>query len=96
MFIQATVQKTLRERRELLHQSFTPVEGEFVFAQYENTSSLDEIQNLLDESVKASCEGLMVKMLDTDESGYEPSKRSRNWLKVPLQVSPRKAQGMIH
>lgn len=24
----------------------------------------------------------MVKMLDTDESGYEPSKRSRNWLKV--------------
>ena len=24
----------------------------------------------------------MVKMLDTSESGYEPSKRSRNWLKV--------------
>lgn len=24
----------------------------------------------------------MVKMLDTEESGYEPSKRSRNWLKV--------------
>jgi DNA ligase-1 len=24
----------------------------------------------------------MVKMLDTGESGYEPSKRSRNWLKV--------------
>lgn len=43
---------------------------------------LDEIQNLLEESVKASCEGLMVKMLDTEESGYEPSKRSRNWLKV--------------
>ncbi len=58
------------------------MEGEFTFAQYGDTSDLEEIQTLLDESVKASCEGLMVKMLDTDESGYEPSKRSRNWLKV--------------
>ena len=58
------------------------MEGEFQYAQYGNTSSVDEIQTLLDESVKASCEGLMVKMLDTEESGYEPSKRSRNWLKV--------------
>ncbi|KAF9885014.1 hypothetical protein FE257_000837 [Aspergillus nanangensis] len=77
-----TVRKSLRERRELLHDSFQLVEGEFQFAQFGNTDALDEIQNLLDESVKASCEGLMVKMLDTDESGYEPSKRSRNWLKV--------------
>ncbi|KAK2740090.1 hypothetical protein FQN55_009039 [Onygenales sp. PD_40] len=77
-----TVKKTLRERRELLHEAFVPVEGEFAFAQSGDTNDLDEIQNLLDESVKASCEGLMVKMLDTEESGYEPSKRSRNWLKV--------------
>ncbi|KAJ6164152.1 hypothetical protein N7470_002824 [Penicillium chermesinum] len=76
------VKKSLRERRELLHECFQPVEGEFQFAQYGNTNELDEIQVLLDESVKASCEGLMVKMLDTSESGYEPSKRSRNWLKV--------------
>ncbi|KAH1368004.1 hypothetical protein KXW98_003942 [Aspergillus fumigatus] len=77
-----TVKKTLRERRELLHKSFEVVEGEFQFAQHGDTNDLEEIQNLLDESVKASCEGLMVKMLDTEESGYEPSKRSRNWLKV--------------
>lgn len=80
--MQAVVERSLRERRELLHLAFSEVEGEFSFAQYGNTNELEEIQTLLDESVKASCEGLMVKMLDTSESGYEPSKRSRNWLKV--------------
>ena len=76
------VEKSLRERRELLVQAFNPVEGEFAFATSMNGQELDEIQTFLDESVKASCEGLMVKMLDGRESGYEPSKRSRNWLKV--------------
>lgn len=76
------MKKSLRERRDLLHKCFQPVEGEFQFAQFGNTNVLDEIQDLLEDSVKSSCEGLMVKMLDTDESGYEPSKRSRNWLKV--------------
>lgn len=79
---EALVKKTFRERRALLHQAFEPVEGEFAFAQYGDGQDIEEIQVLLDESVKASCEGLMVKMLDTEESGYEPSKRSRNWLKV--------------
>ena len=76
------VKQTLRERREALHTAFSPVEGEFTFAQYGDTHDVEQIQVLLDDSVKASCEGLMVKMLDTGESGYEPSKRSRNWLKV--------------
>jgi DNA ligase 1 len=80
----AVVSKSLRERRELLHGAFIPVEGEFAFATSMNGQELDEIQHFLDESVKASCEGLMVKMLDGTESGYEPSKRSRNWLKVFL------------
>ncbi|KUI65499.1 DNA ligase 1 [Cytospora mali] len=79
---EAIVEKPLRERRELLLKAFTPVEGEFVFATHMNGQELDEIQQFLDESVKASCEGLMVKMLDGEESGYEPSKRSRNWLKI--------------
>ncbi|MCJ1423241.1 hypothetical protein MMC29_001123 [Sticta canariensis] len=79
---EAVVERSLRERRELLHIAFEEVESEFSFAQYGNTNELEEIQMLLDESVKASCEGLMIKMLDTSESGYEPSKRSRNWLKV--------------
>ncbi|KAG6365449.1 hypothetical protein INS49_007060 [Diaporthe citri] len=79
---EAIVEKSLRERRELLSTAFAPVEGEFAFAVHMNGKELDEIQQFLDESVKASCEGLMVKMLDGEESGYEPSKRSRNWLKI--------------
>lgn len=87
---QAVVEKSLRERRELLRSAFKPVEGEFSFATSMDGQELDEIQMFLDESVKASCEGLMVKMLDGAESGYEPSKRSRNWLKVcfPFFSSP--------
>ncbi|KAI0456152.1 ATP-dependent DNA ligase [Xylaria acuta] len=79
---EAVVKKSLRERRELLHNAFKPIEGEFAFATSMNGQELEEIQVFLDESVKASCEGLMVKMLDGSESGYEPSKRSRNWLKI--------------
>lgn len=88
---EAIVEKSLRERRELLLNAFTPVEGEFALATHMDGQELEQIQVFLDESVKASCEGLMVKMLDGSESGYEPSKRSRNWLKVsrldPLEVS---------
>ena len=81
------VKKSLRQRRELLQAAFEEVEGEFALAKAMNTSELEEIQTFLDESVKGSCEGLMVKMLDGEESGYEPSKRSRNWLKVsPLDA----------
>ncbi|KAI5459977.1 ATP-dependent DNA ligase [Mariannaea sp. PMI_226] len=79
---EAVVEKALRERRQLLVEAFAPIEGEFAFATHMNGQELDEIQLFLDESVKASCEGLMVKMLDGTESGYEPSKRSRNWLKI--------------
>lgn len=81
----AVVEKSLSERRDLLKDAFVPVEGEFAFATHMNGQELEEIQVFLDESVKASCEGLMVKMLDGTESGYEPSKRSRNWLKVRIR-----------
>ncbi|KAF2761863.1 ATP-dependent DNA ligase [Pseudovirgaria hyperparasitica] len=79
---EALVNKSFRERREALRGAFNETEGEFKLAQYGNTNELEEIQILLEDSVKASCEGLMVKMLDGPESSYEPSKRSQNWLKV--------------
>ncbi|KAG9186935.1 DNA ligase 1 [Alternaria panax] len=79
---EALVTKSFRERREHLNEAFIPVEGEFALAKFGNTNELEEIQTLLEDSVKEGCEGLMVKMLDGPESFYEPSKRSQNWLKV--------------
>lgn len=91
---EAIVEKSLRERRALLKEAFQPIEGEFAFATHMNGQELEEIQVFLDESVKASCEGLMVKMLDGSESGYEPSKRSRNWLKV-REVQIARAESLL-
>ncbi|KAK3716395.1 ATP-dependent DNA ligase Cdc17 [Vermiconidia calcicola] len=79
---EALVNKSFRERRDLMYGAFEEVEGEFSFAKFGNTREVEEIQTLLDESIQASCEGLMVKMLDGVESHYEPSRRSQNWLKV--------------
>ncbi|KAI5781254.1 hypothetical protein EDC01DRAFT_666862 [Geopyxis carbonaria] len=76
------VHESLEARRTHMHTQFTPTEGEFAFATSTDGQELDTIQSFLDDSIKASCEGLMVKMLDGPESWYEPSKRSRNWLKV--------------
>lgn len=72
----------LHERRALMLEHFQPVEGEFAFATSSDGSTIEEIQAFLELSVKDGCEGLMVKMLKTPASTYEPSRRSQNWLKV--------------
>ncbi|KAK1922099.1 putative DNA ligase [Papiliotrema laurentii] len=74
--------KELKERRQMLQDNFKLVEGEFAFAKSSDGSSTEEIQAFLEESVKDGCEGLMVKMLTTPASTYEPSRRSINWLKL--------------
>lgn len=79
---QSLVNKSLDQRRKIMFENFKPIEGKFDFATHKNSSNLDELQQFLDQSVKDSCEGLMVKMLHSKESYYEPSKRSRNWLKL--------------
>ncbi|KAI9444788.1 DNA ligase I [Lactarius indigo] len=76
------LRKNLTERRELLRQHFEPVEFEFQFAKSSDSEKTEDIQSFLDESVKDGCEGLMVKMLESEASYYEPSRRSVNWLKL--------------
>ncbi|KAJ9099620.1 DNA ligase 1 [Naganishia cerealis] len=76
------ITKSLADRREIMHKHIDTIEGKFQFATAKNSSNLDELQAFLDQSVKDACEGLMVKMLHGPDSYYEPSKRSRNWLKL--------------
>ncbi|KAG5639231.1 hypothetical protein H0H81_005305 [Sphagnurus paluster] len=76
------LQQSLFDRRKLLREHFAIVPGEFDFAKSSDSETTEEIQIFLEESVKDGCEGLMVKMLDSDASFYEPSRRSVNWLKL--------------
>ncbi len=75
------LQSPFGERRDLLHNNLVEVKQRFQFARYMNAKTPEEMQVFLDESIRSSCEGLMVKTL-TENSSYEPSKRSFKWLKL--------------
>lgn len=79
---ESLLSKSLEERREILSKHFQQTQGKFSLATSMNTRELDEIQTFLNQSVKDSCEGLMIKALEGVESKYEPSRRSMNWLKL--------------
>uniref|UniRef100_A0A8C5CYS5 DNA ligase 1 n=1 Tax=Gadus morhua TaxID=8049 RepID=A0A8C5CYS5_GADMO len=78
---ESLVRQPLSRRRALLKESFSETEGEFVFARYIDSDNTEAIGEFLEQSVKDSCEGLMVKTLEKDAT-YEIAKRSHNWLKL--------------
>ncbi|TIB95261.1 ATP-dependent DNA ligase [Wallemia mellicola] len=79
---QPLLHEDLTRRREMLSDNFEKVEDEFAMAKSMEAQSTEEIQAFLEESVKDSCEGLMVKMNQGESAWYTPSKRSMNWLKL--------------
>ncbi|TIA77958.1 hypothetical protein E3P77_04043 [Wallemia ichthyophaga] len=72
----------LTYRRKLLSENFVQVEDEFAMAKSMEAQSTEEIGVFLEESVRDSCEGLMVKLNLGESAWYTPSKRSMNWLKL--------------
>lgn len=82
----ALSREPLAERRRLLHAHFAERAGEWQFARARDCAGEEEVQQFLEESVRGSCEGLMVKALHGPRAHYDIARRSRNWLKVRLPL----------
>ncbi|CAI2386794.1 unnamed protein product [Moneuplotes crassus] len=75
------IKKTFKERRDIMKATFPEEEGKLMYAVSKDAEKFEEIEEFLNDSIKDSCEGLMVKTLE-ENSTYHPSKRSFNWLKL--------------
>lgn len=66
---ESLVRKPFRERRDLLYRHFKPVEGEFVFAKNADPGTMEEVQEVLEESVRGNCFNYPVKFENAPTSG---------------------------
>lgn len=73
------LKEPLSERRKKLYHCFERIEGSVHFAVSLDSKDVEEIQDFLSQSMKNSCEGIMIKTINTS---YEPARRSTNWLKL--------------
>jgi len=78
---QPLLRKPLRERREMLRAAIRETET-VTFVTSQDTNDPEVLQEFMQEAIGEGCEGLMVKSLEGEVAGYEPDKRSREWLKV--------------
>ena len=51
---EALVRKPFKDRRQLLKEHFKEVEGEFLFAKSADVDTLEQVQELLEDSVKGT------------------------------------------
>lgn len=70
---------SLSERRKILRSNFSEIEGKFQFANGFECKSIEDIETQFRNATDASCEGVMLKSLD---STYQPSHRSNSWGKI--------------
>lgn len=49
---ESLVKRSFSERRKLLKEYFVEVEEQFLFATYMDTSTMEEVQDFLEESIK--------------------------------------------
>ncbi|TDH72821.1 hypothetical protein CCR75_000510 [Bremia lactucae] len=91
------LQAPLRKRRNLLHDSMEEVSGYVEFVKrIDITLSTNDamslqsnianetaaVQECLERAVTSGCEGLMVKILDDDDSQYRAGHRTYSWMKL--------------
>ncbi|CEG36418.1 hypothetical protein PPTG_11183 [Plasmopara halstedii] len=90
------LQKPLRERRRLLQNLVDEELGHLEFVKYVDIDMTHEavpvdgnknnealaMRDVLERAVASGCEGLMIKILDGEESVYRAGRRSYSWMKL--------------
>ncbi|KAF9762826.1 DNA ligase 1 [Nosema granulosis] len=75
------IEKSLRERREILYNEFEEIESKFYFSEHLDCKSVEEIDGFFQKSCEQNYEGIMIKLLE-EGSTYLPSQRSNSWIKL--------------